>query len=291
MLGGSPSTSSAADQVLIGDPITPVRSKVVGRPPKYKLRPTAIINKARKTRNRQTHQFDQTRTRSRGKPTSDVCNVTKEKTSFRLDLKEGVFGDSFKFPKEVTFTHSDVRAFWIIFQCLLHPTYIVGLIVEQSNLYMAQKCGTKIKSGDIITEEDIIKFLAIEVLHSYCPLKAYRDNWDKKFASDPVRQIMSSVRYEHIRKYLNIADNSSIVEGDGFKVRQFVELFLANCQRVENEKFQSIDEMMVPYRVSIQSIQSGCETKTVYAIQAHEVGTKVFCTIRTEWLYVRFHYV
>lgn len=94
-----------------------------------------------------------------------------------------------------------------------------------------------------------IKFIAVEVLHSYCPLKVYKDYWDKKFGFDPVRKIMSSARYEHIRKYLHFATNSSVVEGDGFyKVRKFVELFLKSCQSVENEKFQSIDEMMVPYK-------------------------------------------
>lgn len=145
VLSGSPALSTAVNQVPFSDSIaTPVRSKVVGRPRKFKLYPAAIINKPKKTRTRQ-QQNDKSRTSSRSNTTNAATKttVTKEKTSFRLDFKDGVFPDQFKFPKEVNFSHSGCESIVDYFFKFI-TNDMIYLIVDESNVYMRQKCDNQI---------------------------------------------------------------------------------------------------------------------------------------------------
>lgn len=80
-------------------------------------------------------------------------------------------------------------------------------------------------------------------------MPAYADYWSQRLRFDKVASVMSLKRYEQIRRNIHYCDHSAANHEDRwFKVRPLFESVRQNCIKIENEKQQSVDEMMVPYK-------------------------------------------
>ncbi|CAH1988409.1 unnamed protein product [Acanthoscelides obtectus] len=79
-------------------------------------------------------------------------------------------------------------------------------------------------------------------------MPAYTDYWSQKFRYNDIAEIMSLKRYQQIRRHIHFVNNANQNDDPYFKIRPALEIVRRNCMSVEEEKKQSIDEMMVPYK-------------------------------------------
>nr|CAH7712836.1 unnamed protein product [Callosobruchus chinensis] len=61
-------------------------------------------------------------------------------------------------------------------------------------------------------------------------------------------EVMPLKRYQQIRRYIHFVNNANQNDDPYFKIRPALEIVRRNCIAVEEEKKQSIDEMMIPYK-------------------------------------------
>jgi len=118
------------------------------------------------------------------------------------------------------------------------------MIVEMSNLYGVQFMSKSVKTN----EEEIRKFLAIELLMGVVKMNSYLDNWSNRLRYEKIATIMPLKRYKILRRHIHFADHNQQDDDPYFKVRPILEALRRNCISTPNEVRQSIDEMMVPYK-------------------------------------------
>lgn len=121
---------------------------------------------------------------------------------------------------------------------------IVDLIVQNTNLYSVQKTGRSI----VKNAKEISDFIAIEILMGNICLPAYTDYWSQEMRIDHIANIMPLKKYQSLRRYLHFTDNSQMNDDRYFKVRPLLESVRKSCLSIEQEKMNSVDEMMIPYK-------------------------------------------
>lgn len=188
-------------------------------------------------------------TRSKKRLTTLPKLVTKKKKPFvrkslHFKWERGKFKHS-AILDEITFTQfgseskSPLDYFFDFFSA-----DIIDIIIQNTNLYAVQR---NLKSVNI-TREELLDFIAINLLMGVVKMPAYRDYWKKDLRYSLVADVMSLKRYEQIRQFLHFVDNSQQNEDRYFKIRPILEGVRRNCLKIEEEHRYSIDEMMVPYK-------------------------------------------
>lgn len=99
-----------------------------------------------------------------------------------------------------------------------------------------------------LTRNDIKKFVGLELIMGVVRMAAYTDYWNKKWRYDPVCGIFSLNEYKHIRRCLHFVDQELTGATGLNKIRELLNSLNIQCQNVPNERFQSIDEIMLPYK-------------------------------------------
>lgn len=121
---------------------------------------------------------------------------------------------------------------------------VINIIIQNTNLYAVQR---NLKSVNI-TRDELLDFIAINLLMGVVKMPSYRDYWKKDLRYNLIADVMSLKRYEQIRQFLHFVDNSQQNGDRYFKVRPILEAVRRNCLKIEEEHRYSIDEMMVPYK-------------------------------------------
>nr|CAI5820030.1 unnamed protein product [Callosobruchus analis] len=149
--------------------------------------------------------------KGKGKKKKLDCCWTNDRFAFPVIFKHFTTPDKMKTPYEYfqTFFSDD----------------LLQMAVDNTNLYSVQQTGKSI----CFTVDEMRDFLAIQILMGIVEMPAYTDYWSQKFRYDDIAEVMPLKRYQQIRP-----TSSGIVR--------------RNCIAVEEEKKQSIDEMMVPYK-------------------------------------------
>ena len=84
-------------------------------------------------------------------------------------------------------------------------------------------------------------------------LPAYHLYWSKEMRYALVADLISRDRYKKIRTYLSVADNTA-KDNPGntrtklYKVAPFIDHIKKNCNKIEPEQYQSIDEQIAPVK-------------------------------------------
>jgi len=93
-----------------------------------------------------------------------------------------------------------------IFLCLF-PQDFLDLIVQQTNMCIQKKTNNE----KLITKDELLIFLGINILMGIKKLPSYRDYWsyDKKLNDPFISSLMSVVRFGFILDNLHISDNST----------------------------------------------------------------------------------
>lgn len=121
---------------------------------------------------------------------------------------------------------------------------LFNLIVEETNRFSVQKTGYSIN----LTLNELHNFIAIEILMGIIKVPAYVDYWSNNFRYDKIASIMPLKRYQLIRRFLHFSDNEAADDDRYYKIRNVFESIRINCNNLPNERRQSIDEMMVPFK-------------------------------------------
>ena len=129
-------------------------------------------------------------------------------------------------------------------------------LVDQTNLYSVQKTGFSIQTN----KEEIEQLIGIQMRMGIVRMRRYQCFWAAETRYDPVANTMSLKRYEKLRQLLHANDNSLIdtPENKGnrlYKVQPILEALTANCQNIEQEECQSIDEQIVPAKTKYSGIR------------------------------------
>lgn len=148
---------------------------------------------------------------------------------------------------------------------------IINNIVYQSNLYSVQKSGTSIDTS----YAEICKYLGINILSGIIRMPSYRMYWANETRIPVIADSMSRNRFEKLRTMIHFNDNSTMHSRDHpdydklFKVRPFVDAIQKNFVKTANEEYNSIDEIMIPFK-GRSSIKQYIKNKP------HKWGIKVF---------------
>ena len=79
-------------------------------------------------------------------------------------------------------------------------------------------------------------------------MSAYTDYWCNNFGYEPIKNMMTMKEYQMMRQFLHFVDLEGQEATRMGKISHLMEIFRKNCLSVENEKNQSIDEIMGPYK-------------------------------------------
>lgn len=156
------------------------------------------------------------------------------------------------------------------------PDQLLEIIAFQTNVYAMEKSGI---SPDISGVE-IEKYLAILLYTTIMPAADMRNYWQKDIRWNIIADIMPVKRFEQIKQYLHFCDNSQQIKKgqDGydplFKIRAIFDYIRKVCQSVEPTEYQSVDEMMIPFKGRLSFKQYMPKKPTKW-------GIKVFCRCST----------
>lgn len=145
------------------------------------------------------------------------------------------------------------------------------LFANETNLYSVQKDGISVNTNKVEMEQ----FVGIHVITGIVHMPSYRDFWRKETRYPPVADIMSRNRFDKLRTYMHVNDNTKMLQRNSpgydklFKIRPMVDILRRNFQSIEPEEYQSVDELMIPYK--------GRNTLKQYIkSKPHRWGIKVF---------------
>ena len=130
-------------------------------------------------------------------------------------------------------------------------------IVAQTNLFWAQESAdnpdTSGRPFDAVTYLEIYAWLGICVANGCHPVPNKKLIWSNEFAYGMPRlaTVMSLTRFEQIKRYLQVNDNSkeSASSDRLFKIRPLLSALSRNCTRVYNPHREvAVDEMDIPFK-------------------------------------------
>lgn len=132
----------------------------------------------------------------------------------------------------------------------LFPESLLEHIVLQTNLYAVQKGKENLR----LTLPELKVFLGICLVMTYIRYPRIRNYWSTEsgLRMDLVADSMPVNRFEEIRRFLHFKDNSDTLSFQNDRVagmRPVIDaLNEAFCSAVDPEEYQSVDEMVIPFK-------------------------------------------
>lgn len=132
----------------------------------------------------------------------------------------------------------------------LFPQDLLADIVYQTNLYACQNGKDNLR----LSVEELKVFLGIVIAMTYIRYPRIRHYWSSEngLRMSLIADAMSVNRFENIRKYLHFIDNTTIPHDNTdktIKIRPILtKLHETFHKAADNEEYQSVDEMMIPFK-------------------------------------------
>lgn len=201
--------------------------------------PVHCSDKSNNSQNSETATQTPTKLPS-AKPTAR-CKKSVEKQMYRWSDEEfwysvDIHEDEFIAPKKLQLPIEYFKYFF--------SEELIQLIVDNTNLYSVQKSGKSVN----VNNNDILDFLAIEILMGVVNMPAYTDYWSESLRYDKIANIMPLKRYQAIRRNIHFVNNVTMNDDRYFKIRPVLEHIRQKCLGIPHEKRNSVDEMMIPYK-------------------------------------------
>ncbi|XP_051948067.1 piggyBac transposable element-derived protein 2-like [Xyrauchen texanus] len=125
-------------------------------------------------------------------------------------------------------------------------TELLDLIVNQSNLYSTQENPNRALKLD---QKELEQFIGTVLYMSVIRLPHSRIYWSNAFRVEQVADVMPRGRWEEIKHFLHLNDNSAPNNSDRlFKIRPLIDSLLSKFQALPQDQMLSIDEQMVPFK-------------------------------------------
>jgi len=148
---------------------------------------------------------------------------------------------------------------------------VITNFVEQSNLYCVRKTGRPLNTN----KNEMEQFLGIHIMAGIVNMPSYRMYWPESTRFDPIADVMSRNRFDIIRNYFHINDNSTMKAHNDpgydrlFKVRTLVDSMKPCFLEIEVEEYSSVDGLIIPFK-------SQSSLKQYVWNKPHKLGMKVF---------------
>ena len=119
------------------------------------------------------------------------------------------------------------------------------------------------------------QFLGIHIMAGIVNMPSYRMYWADTTRLEPIADVMSRNWFDTTRNYFHIKDNSTMKACDDpeydklFKARPFVDSIKSSFQEIEVEEFNSVDELIIPFK-------GRSSLKQYVRNKPHKQGIKVF---------------
>ncbi|XP_039298358.1 uncharacterized protein LOC120354774 [Nilaparvata lugens] len=211
-------------------------------------------------RKRQCKSSANKETKKRKLPSKQICkntfNFTRDPFNGNID---NVLEDKFDVPQEIP-TETDY--FYKMFS-----EDIFELIVLRTNQRSVHETGASINT----TKAEIKDFIAIHLLMGVIQLPSYLDYWSRQFRVPKIADVMPLKRYQKLRKYVRFVDPTETSTDRYFKLKPVIDIIRKNCRNIVNEKQQSIDEMMAPFK----GTRAGSRKQYIKS-KPHKWGFKIF---------------
>jgi len=127
---------------------------------------------------------------------------------------------------------------------------VIENFVEQSNLYCVQKTGRPLNTN----KNEMEQFLDIHIMAGIVNMPSYRMYWPELTRFDPIADVMSRNRFDTMRNYFHISDNSTMKAHNDpeydrlFKVRTLVDSIKPSFLEIEVEEYGSVDGLIIPFK-------------------------------------------
>lgn len=145
---------------------------------------------------------------------------------------------------------------------------LLDQFVVQSNNYAHEKDATVLN----LTRSELEVYFGILLQMAIIQMPQYTIYWNTETRVPVVADAMSRNRFQQIKKYLHIVDNSTFDPANPdklFKIRPFVEALRANLLKLVPEEKNSIDEQVIPFKGRTPILQ-------YIKNKPHKWGYKVF---------------
>lgn len=198
----------------------------------------------------------------------DVCkNLTWKNDFYMANEDDLAFIGEANLPDEISKLQTPYQ-FW----SYLVSEEIITHLTDQTNLYVTQ---SHKKPPLNVTNAEMKRFIGISHYMSVFKYPNSRSYWSNEYGFSPINTSMTRNRYEDIRSYLHINDNSQMLDKTDmnydklFKIRPIITMFNKQFNNVPFRHHLSIDEQM-------------CKTKATNFLRQylpnkpHPWGTKLF---------------
>ncbi|KAG1674650.1 PiggyBac transposable element-derived protein 3 [Nymphon striatum] len=143
-------------------------------------------------------------------------------------------------------------------------------VVQQSNEYSMEKNGTPAK----LTFKELQLVIGMYLHMGLVKMPGVRMYWENATRYPPVADVMSKNRFRYVLTVLHFANNTSATDEEKrdkvWKIRPWLDKFRTNCLKTEPEEFNSVDEIMVPFKGKFSSIRQYIKNKP------HKWGLKMW---------------
>lgn len=132
-------------------------------------------------------------------------------------------------------------------------------IVENTNLYSAQKRGKSVNSDS----EEIKTLLGTQILIRIVQMLRYDAYSSQEIRYPLLADVMSLKQNEELRRFLHVVDNDALLDKDTdklAKIRVMNEAIRNQCVQVEPEEYSSLDEQIITSKTK-QSKMRKCNPK------------------------------
>ncbi|XP_070397519.1 piggyBac transposable element-derived protein 3-like [Dermacentor albipictus] len=124
---------------------------------------------------------------------------------------------------------------------------MLAMLVEQTNLYSTQKYGKSANTSIHEVEQYIGMYLQMGLVQ----MPNVRCYWEQGTRHSPVADTMSRNRFLKLMACLHIVDNLAVPEEEKqdkvWKLRPWIVALQRNLESIEQEEYNAVDEMMVPF--------------------------------------------
>lgn len=151
------------------------------------------------------------------------------------------------------------------------PDETIKMICEQTNIYAHQKTGTTLN----VKPKEIEAYIGILLYTGVVPMAQCRLYWSNECRFPPVANALSRNRFEAIKRYLHLNDNTQQPTKDNenydklYKVRPLLESVRKQMLEIPPEEKQAVDEQVIPFK-------GRSHLKQYNQKKPHKWGFKVF---------------
>lgn len=146
---------------------------------------------------------------------------------------------------------------------------VIDMVVKETNEYSTDTTGKSLN----ITAAEVEQFIGMYVMMGLIQMPSVTCHFETGSRCDTIADVMSRSRFEGIMGFLHFADNLNATDDmkndKGWKIRPWLTKVQESFSKIEPEKFQSVDGIMI-------GLTGRCGIKQYMSMKPHPWGIKLW---------------